>query len=529
MAVLLKQCNDPLPRPREYIPDLPEEVELLLFKALAKDPEDRYQNMAAFKNALEKLPGNEYTGVAKKTQIDINPNRNYEDIYFETVNDLSSQSGIHNSANRQSKRLSDWFFLIPATFFIFLVLFLWLQYQNSISIITQLAETPLIETIIPAYQSSADVQPISIITNTSETIIFPSTPTMKTAPSKTYTITISPTALSTSMKTSLPTFTLTLIQTLTPIATEYPNAIPMNPLPTWTITKTKEPIKPALDETEEIESHRLAFVTQLGTGDILYGYNLESKELSPLKKNYYGSWIFENASLVYKNNVLYLTEPEYICVGPCNQFKDNRLTIKVNTGTETVSSSEWVYGRLYRVLKREAPYARSHILVNGVEIFKNNESKFYNPIWDYHGNNFIFLSSYNGTSEIYLSVKNGTKYNTLKLISESGVEYTTPSWSYDGKKLFFSRKNYLNKPNFNPCSLDLPIDDGVTSNFEIKFLMQTDQDEIYPIISPDGKYLAFSRRMGNDYEIFIRELATQKEIQVTNNGSHDILPIWLPN
>ena len=59
--------------------------------------------------------------------------------------------------------------------------------------------------------------------------------------------------------------------------------------------------------------------------------------------------------------------------------------------------------------------------------------------------------------------------------------------------------------------------------------MQTDQDEIYPIISPDGKYLAFSRRMGNDYEIFIRELATEKEIQVTNNGSHDILPIWLPH
>jgi serine/threonine protein kinase len=54
MAVLLKQINDPLPRPRDLIPDLPEQMERIIFKALAKNPEDRYADMGQFVNALER-------------------------------------------------------------------------------------------------------------------------------------------------------------------------------------------------------------------------------------------------------------------------------------------------------------------------------------------------------------------------------------------------------------------------------------------------------------------------------------------
>lgn len=55
LAVLLMQVNEPLPRPRNFVKDLPEEVERVLFKALAKNPDDRYENMAAFSTALEML------------------------------------------------------------------------------------------------------------------------------------------------------------------------------------------------------------------------------------------------------------------------------------------------------------------------------------------------------------------------------------------------------------------------------------------------------------------------------------------
>jgi serine/threonine-protein kinase len=55
MAVLVKHASAPLPRPTEYVRDLPERVEQLLFKALAKNPDDRYQSMSQFASALEML------------------------------------------------------------------------------------------------------------------------------------------------------------------------------------------------------------------------------------------------------------------------------------------------------------------------------------------------------------------------------------------------------------------------------------------------------------------------------------------
>lgn len=54
-AVLLKHMNDPLPRPRSFAPELPDSVEQVIFKALAKKPEDRFSDMGALAAALEAL------------------------------------------------------------------------------------------------------------------------------------------------------------------------------------------------------------------------------------------------------------------------------------------------------------------------------------------------------------------------------------------------------------------------------------------------------------------------------------------
>lgn len=55
LAVLMKQINDPLPRPRDFIRDLPIHVERVIFKALAKKAEDRFPDMGFFADVLEKL------------------------------------------------------------------------------------------------------------------------------------------------------------------------------------------------------------------------------------------------------------------------------------------------------------------------------------------------------------------------------------------------------------------------------------------------------------------------------------------
>lgn len=54
VAVMLKHVHDPLPLPRLRNPDLPEPLESVILKALAKDPEDRYQSAGAMVEALRK-------------------------------------------------------------------------------------------------------------------------------------------------------------------------------------------------------------------------------------------------------------------------------------------------------------------------------------------------------------------------------------------------------------------------------------------------------------------------------------------
>jgi len=53
IAIVFKHIQDPLPPVRKFVPDLPEEVELVLLKALAKNPADRYQTAEDFVHAVE--------------------------------------------------------------------------------------------------------------------------------------------------------------------------------------------------------------------------------------------------------------------------------------------------------------------------------------------------------------------------------------------------------------------------------------------------------------------------------------------
>ena len=55
--ILLKQATEPLPEPRTFVTDLPEKVEQILKKSIAKNPSDRYATMGEFATALADVQG----------------------------------------------------------------------------------------------------------------------------------------------------------------------------------------------------------------------------------------------------------------------------------------------------------------------------------------------------------------------------------------------------------------------------------------------------------------------------------------
>jgi serine/threonine protein kinase len=55
IAIVLKHVNDPLPPPSSIVPDIPEGLERILYKALAKSPDERYQSIEEMARHLDDL------------------------------------------------------------------------------------------------------------------------------------------------------------------------------------------------------------------------------------------------------------------------------------------------------------------------------------------------------------------------------------------------------------------------------------------------------------------------------------------
>ncbi|HJQ32449.1 MAG TPA: winged helix-turn-helix domain-containing protein [Pyrinomonadaceae bacterium] len=54
--------------------------------------------------------------------------------------------------------------------------------------------------------------------------------------------------------------------------------------------------------------------------------------------------------------------------------------------------------------------------------------------------------------------------------------------------------------------------------------------DIYPAISPDGGYVAYSSNSGGDFEIYVRQLAPGgREIRITDDGGRNFQPAWSPD
>ena len=115
LAVLFKHASDPLPRPTSFVRDLPDEVEHLLIKALAKDPGQRFQSMAEMKQAFLKLKNLPNADIPSNSVIlPSQLNENYfaeketaEETYSDSAENPANHPGsipVRENQNNQDKK-----------------------------------------------------------------------------------------------------------------------------------------------------------------------------------------------------------------------------------------------------------------------------------------------------------------------------------------------------------------------------------------------------------------------------------------
>jgi serine/threonine protein kinase len=91
LAILLKHMNDPLPIPREKNPEIPEPLERVLLKTLAKQPEDRYASAQDMARALAEASAGAGLGV---------PDRVSRPLSFTTSASNADSVSVYSAADR---------------------------------------------------------------------------------------------------------------------------------------------------------------------------------------------------------------------------------------------------------------------------------------------------------------------------------------------------------------------------------------------------------------------------------------------
>ncbi|MDX1995525.1 MAG: hypothetical protein SF029_24285 [bacterium] len=98
-----------------------------------------------------------------------------------------------------------------------------------------------------------------------------------------------------------------------------------------------------------------------------------------------------------------------------------------------------------------------------------------------------------------------------------------PRWSADGRSVIYAAAGQQTRANHD---IFVVASDGGGAPFA---LIGTPSDEIYPLYSPDGVYIAYASNRGGRYDIYIYDTNAQTTSQLTFNTGEDSYPsVWLP-
>jgi serine/threonine-protein kinase len=147
-----------------------------------------------------------------------------------------------------------------------------------------------------------------------------------------------------------------------------------------------------------------------------------------------------------------------------------------------------------------------------------DEAHGFYPLWTSDGSGIVYSSSLAGPAlNMFLWEKDD--HATARLLIDRPDNQVPQAWAADGTKLIFTEPGVTGYD-----ILEVSIDGDAV----VRPLLATAANETEPVMSPDGRWLAYTSDMTGFNEVFVRrypDLGFEK--QVSTNGGDE--PLWAPD